>query len=125
MSQEDFNKIIQDKFDSREFEVNEANWNKLLPEIEKQEKKRKRRIILYFLIPGLLFLVSVPFLLDPKENAQVANRSEISDPAYAGKEKTETINTEKQNNNTQQTESSVVNGQSSIASTSSYSSEKN
>jgi hypothetical protein len=73
MNSDENNKSIQDKFDSRKFEVNQTAWNKLIPELDKLEKKKKRRMILYFLVPGILIPFAFILYLKDKGNTQVSD----------------------------------------------------
>jgi hypothetical protein len=91
MSDELNNNTIQDKFDSREFDVNEDNWNKLRPELDKLEKKKKRRALLYFIIPGVLLFISFILFLNHKENRV------LTDSSVVNKEKPDETITQKKN----------------------------
>ncbi|MBK9285958.1 MAG: hypothetical protein IPM51_16805 [Sphingobacteriaceae bacterium] len=57
--EEEYNKSIQDKLDSREFSVDEEKWNVALQLISIQESKRKRKFLLWLLFPILFAFTGI------------------------------------------------------------------
>lgn len=79
MSFEENKNTLRDRFDSKKFEINEEAWNKLQPELDKLEKKKKRRVLFYFILSGLI-LSGLLFLLLQKSG------DELSDKRISSKE---------------------------------------
>lgn len=57
--EEDFNKEIKDKLDSRTFEYSEASWEKANALIQDAQKKKKRRFFFYLLSAGVILLITI------------------------------------------------------------------
>lgn len=85
-SEEENRKTLQDKLDSRKFEVTDAKWEKALELIEANEKKKKRRFFLYFIFgAGVLGLGVLLLLIQPNKSEVLAVKNTDIENNYAQK----------------------------------------